>query len=533
MRVYSTPAAIAQRADLELSLIEADDLATAIPTGETLAASPPPEAEEWAAIACFVPHHLPEWLVTQQQLPRLTQLDTGELLIPILAQEFGTMDADAALSGSPGTPLQLLLQVGRSPQSGEPFEADDGEDSAPSPPQAFSPLPNSRSTFSGWSPQTVTSLKRLGDQLGLAYNSLLWREKFERSQRQIALMGRIVHLLNSRLETDDILQQIAAELGQGLTCDRCLLMRLQAAGVGPVAHWARTQADLAALPSIESVEVWQPVIDTFLDNGASYLTVRADTAPTALQNWLRHLGAVSALLVPIFIQADFFGVVCLLDHSKIRYYAVDEVQTVGQVGDHAAIALVSAQHHHDSHRQTTLRLQVMTPQINLRDAHTQLLNREAFEQELRQLSRPALWTAQPPFSLIVCDIDYFKLINDAYGFSVGDQILSQLAQRLRRRLRQGTLAYRYGGEEFALILPRTPLGPALDVADRLLNAIHGHPFETAAGPVAVTVSFGVAQQDPRGDRDAWSVLQRADQALQNAKRQGRDCAKALEFGLGA
>lgn len=507
------------------------DLADAHLADADLDRAVPPEE----AIACYVPSDFPGWLIHQLHAPRLTQLETGDLIVPIVAQAFDGNRLAPEADGVAGGSLQLLLQVRRSPQNSTvPKPAEDSEwnsHTAIAPTLEDSP---SGAPLAGWTTHDVSVIKRLANELGLTYSSLLWREKFERSQRQIALMGRIAHLLNSGLGTDDILQQIAAELGQGLRGDRCLVMRLQPAGVAPVAHWERSQEMLPAPNHLERSEVWQPVIDTFLDGGASYLTVRPDATSVALQSWLQQMGAASALLIPILIQSEFFGAICLLDYANVRWYALDEVQTVRQVADHAAIALASAQHHHDSHRQTTaLRLQVMVPQTPLRDSLTQLLNAEAFDQELQQLSRPALWTVQPPFSLIICDIDYFKLINDTYGYSVGDQILSQLAQRLRRQLRQGTPAYRYGGEEFAIILPRTSLTAALDVAERLLNAIHGHPFETSAGPVSVTVSFGVAQQDPRGDRNARSVLQRAEQALQDAKRQGRDCAKGLEFGLGA
>lgn len=536
-RVYATPGAEAMLGDVDLLPADAE-AASAIALAEERSAHSVLNMDLTSAgeaIACYVPSDFPAWLVSQLHAPHLTQLESGELIVPILAQEFDSSNVDPDAPNFTSGGLQLLLQVQRSPQTlTVPDPAKKSESGSPSAIASAKAASLDGDRPTGWTTHDISSIKRLGDQLGFAYGSVLWREKFERSQRQIALMGRIAHLLNSGLETDDILQQIAAELGQGLMGDRCLVMRLQAAGVAPVAYWERSQADLPALGNIERAEVWQAVIDTFLDGGASYLTVRPDATSGALQHWLQQMGATSALLIPIFIQSDFFGAICLLDYFKVRWYALDEVQTVRQVGDHAAIALASAQHHHDSHQQTTaLRLQVMVSPTPLHDSLTQLLNTEAFDQELQQLSRPALWTVQPPFSLIICDIDYFKLINDTYGYSVGDQILSQLAQRLRRQLRQGTLAYRYGGEEFAIILPRTSLVSALDVAERLLNAIHGHPFETSAGPVSVTVSFGVAQQDPRGDRNARSVLQRAEQALQDAKRQGRDCAKGLEFGLGA
>ncbi|NJL20310.1 MAG: GGDEF domain-containing protein [Leptolyngbyaceae cyanobacterium SM1_3_5] len=138
-----------------------------------------------------------------------------------------------------------------------------------------------------------------------------------------------------------------------------------------------------------------------------------------------------------------------------------------------------------------------------------------------------VWTVQPAFSLIVCDIDYFKLVNDTYGHPIGDQVLHSIASRLQKQLRRETQAYRYGGEEFVVILTETTLEKAIDVAERLRQAVCATPISTRAGTIRVTASFGVAQQDPIGDRTAWDVLQRADRALYLAKRGGRDCVEAL------
>lgn len=165
---------------------------------------------------------------------------------------------------------------------------------------------------------------------------------------------------------------------------------------------------------------------------------------------------------------------------------------------------------------------------SLRDPLTQLLNRRSLELELEQLSLGAIWTVNPPFCVIVCDIDYFKPINDAHSHSVGDQVLQAVAKRLQGQLRRGTSAYRYGGEEFAVILTDTPLTLALDVAERLRQAIRSTPIVTQAGSLEVTASFGLAQRDLTIDRTAWDVLQHADRALYEAKRLGRDRIHSLD-----
>ncbi|QYO63923.1 GGDEF domain-containing protein [Leptolyngbya sp. 7M] len=90
------------------------------------------------------------------------------------------------------------------------------------------------------------------------------------------------------------------------------------------------------------------------------------------------------------------------------------------------------------------------------------------------------------------------------------------------------MPYRYGGEEFVIILTDTPLDQAIEVSERLRRAMRSAPFVTKAGALEISASFGIAQQDPSCDHSAWDVLQRADKALYEAKRQGRDRVYALK-----
>jgi diguanylate cyclase (GGDEF)-like protein len=162
-----------------------------------------------------------------------------------------------------------------------------------------------------------------------------------------------------------------------------------------------------------------------------------------------------------------------------------------------------------------------------RDELTHLMNRRALERQLEHLSSLTRWNSQQPFSIILCDIDYFKLVNDTYGHLVGDEVLQRLAHRFTQQLRRETPAYRYGGEEFVVILPDTDLDKAVSVAERLRYSIRSTPIKTASGTVEITASFGVAQQDLRQDSSAWEVFDRSDKALYEAKRQGRDYVKVL------
>jgi diguanylate cyclase (GGDEF)-like protein len=482
------------------------------------------------AVWQIYPDALPEWLIAQQQLPQVTQLTTGELIVPATndgrsstysVSSASTYPDNEAIASqiAPIRSLQLVLVLNR-----------------PSPTQITRTDPvelqfsTGTTAIQGWSSAEVESLEVVSSQLGLAYSALYWRQRLEQARQQASLVGRIIRLLNSNLNPDEIVGRIVAELGQGLDCDRCILVDLRSNPSSILATWESDQQ----LPLLDHHQInptqWQSVVDMFLQDGASYLEIELNEAdPDPLQDWLRSIGAASSLIVPLFIQAEFFGAVSLLSYQRSRMYQIDELQTIRQVADQAAIALTNAQHYQSLwHKQEALRMQNNSVQLEIvRDDLTQLMNRRSLERELEQFSTKAVWAIQENFCVIILDIDYFKLVNDTYGHSVGDEVLQHLAQRLQRQLRKKTAAYRFGGEEFAVLLTETTLTEAIDVAERLRQAIRAEPMKTSAGEINITASFGIAQQNSTYDSNAWDVLQRADRALDEAKRQGRDRVKTL------
>jgi len=123
---------------------------------------------------------------------------------------------------------------------------------------------------------------------------------------------------------------------------------------------------------------------------------------------------------------------------------------------------------------------------------------------------------------IMLDVDHFKQVNDVHGHSAGDHVLALIAECCRRELRSVDLAGRYGGDELVFVLPESDLEAAERVADRLRLSIMQLPIDLERGPLRVTVSLGVAAL--QGDELTLDTLQsRADQALYEAKRSGRNC----------
>lgn len=160
--------------------------------------------------------------------------------------------------------------------------------------------------------------------------------------------------------------------------------------------------------------------------------------------------------------------------------------------------------------------------IALSDPLTELSNRRALEWELpRQIHNTrARGTA---ISLIMLDVDYFKTINDTHGHLVGDRALQLIAARLRHNLRFYDTPFRYGGEEFVIILSDTGAQEARAIAHRLCRLISEQPFTISESlDLSITISAGVATLTDDDDHRGISLLRQADQNLLKAKSQGRN-----------
>ena len=168
------------------------------------------------------------------------------------------------------------------------------------------------------------------------------------------------------------------------------------------------------------------------------------------------------------------------------------------------------------------------------DAKTGLLNAAAWHREsATELSRvQGSWM---PASVAIIDIDHFKVVNDTHGHLAGDRVLRVVADRFKAQLREGDLICRFGGEEFAILLPRTTGPEAGRVADRLRGHIADAPIAVSDGRdenilVSITVSIGVAElASPHRDLD--ELLAAADAALYQAKSDGRNRIRVITPGL--
>lgn len=153
------------------------------------------------------------------------------------------------------------------------------------------------------------------------------------------------------------------------------------------------------------------------------------------------------------------------------------------------------------------------------DELTGLLNRAAMERDLaRELAHAR--RGKSPLCVAMVDADHFKKVNDTYGHGFGDVVLEELADRFEAALRPHDRVYRYGGEEFMVMLPETALRNALQVVDRLRQAVCETPISEGDMEIVLTVSAGVALARDQDENE--DVIKRADEALYEAKASGRN-----------
>jgi len=230
-------------------------------------------------------------------------------------------------------------------------------------------------------------------------------------------------------------------------------------------------------------------------------------------------GTGSVLIIPMqrSDEEPVLGAL-VIGHSQLRGLQVTDGNALKELGVIAAGALETAW----AHQAETARART--------DQLTGLANRRSFEESFaRMIGETDRYGGSA--GLVLCDVDFFKKVNDTHGHEVGDQVLIAVAQALESGRRTTDSVSRVGGEELALLLPQTDTTGAMEVAERTRASIEALVVPTAAGDIRVTASFGVAMYTARSGTGG-KLYDRADRALYAAKHGGRNRVE-LSAGEGA
>jgi diguanylate cyclase (GGDEF)-like protein len=367
--------------------------------------------------------------------------------------------------------------------------------------------------------------------LGLAQaNQTLQKQVDERRRAKSALqhqidrerlVNRISQHIRQSLNLDDILQTTVTEAQQFLKAEQAFIYQFEQTTVGHIAVECSSDrcAQLQGQAEIEAV--------LRQINPAFYQTGRLHSIPDLQATWLpsadlqlfRHLPMQSLVVAPIITKETPWGLLILNQCSAPRCWEKREIDLLKQLANQVGIAI----------QQAELYALLETANACLEnlarvDGLTQVPNRRRFDEQLGQEWR-RMQRDQTPISLILCDIDHFKLYNDTYGHPAGDACLKQVAQALAQVVkRPADLVARYGGEEFAVVLPATDIGGAVTVAAEIRQALAqlGIAHQASSTRPYVTLSFGVACTIPNANLSPQTLIDQADRALYKAKQQGRD-----------
>jgi diguanylate cyclase (GGDEF)-like protein len=382
-----------------------------------------------------------------------------------------------------------------------------------------------------------------GELLTRSIRYAIERQRTEVNLRQQALMKKMLDKIRNSLDLLEILQTTVTEIQSFLKTDRVLIYRCESCEA------EETLAESCHLQEEESSDIKfiSAVNLASLCNILSKSTlVHAveDTKITHQENIeiLSERKIRAFLILPIWRNQSFnyhyedltlspreqssqktdegiWGMLVAYNYNTPRRWQEGEINFLQRLTTQVTIAI----------QQSELCCQLQAAnqklqQLAILDGLTGVANRRYFDlvlnKEWQRLTRE-----QQPLSLILCDIDYFKAYNDTYGHQAGDLCLQKVARVLQNATkRPADLVARYGGEEFAVILPNTNSYGALFIAQKISESLAHKKLKHRQSQVSkyVTFSMGVITQIPNAQNTVKNLIEMADQALYQAKKQGRD-----------
>jgi diguanylate cyclase (GGDEF)-like protein len=238
----------------------------------------------------------------------------------------------------------------------------------------------------------------------------------------------------------------------------------------------------------------------------------ADAGEVAL---MREAGNRGLVMLPLVAKDQSIGLVELFSKTPVRW-TDQRLQLARTMANEAAMALENARLYEDARNLADR--DPLTGFYNHRFLH------ERLGEEVVRAQR-----ARRPLSVLMLDLDDFKLVNDTFGHLFGDRVLTWTAELIRSTLRGSDIPARYGGDEFAIILPETDHEEARRAAERILEAFRERAFVgEQRGPVPISASIGVASY-PQHGRTPTELIAAADRALYTVKRDGgHDAAVAAD-----
>ena len=348
-----------------------------------------------------------------------------------------------------------------------------------------------------------------------AYLSSVNERDLRRSNRELAVLRELNTELERSLDLDDVAEAIARGTVRELGYARSVVWMSRDGVLVPAGADGFDPDALGVLGSLR-LTVGPGPVGRAVEMREPQLVAREHARPAALADAFDIDSPL--VVVPLITEGRLLGLLTVEVATPLgrspRLRGRD-VRILATLATEASLALDNA------------RLHAELRDLSVTDALTGVYNHRYFQQRLQEeLDRSVRRSDDAhtvPVSLILMDIDYFKRVNDRFGHPSGDELLRSFAKLTARVLRSSDVVCRYGGEEFAIILPETDASEALRVAERLREAVERSNFMGADGRYLgrVTASFGVESYDT-GLPSRSEMIQRSDEAMYAAKERGRN-----------
>lgn len=369
-----------------------------------------------------------------------------------------------------------------------------------------------------WTSSEVQLLEAITDQVEMALSQAELHEHVQQTERQMNLLHQVSSAIRDSLNLTTVMARAAQDLGEILGVSRCFIRRLKS--INPLTVLATEQEYLNKDHNINRasdliLEFEQGWLQSLKDlpeveraNSILHITDipgKYRNAKDPLKTIIETIQIKSFLGVPLVAAGQVIGSICIHQCDRNRKFTQNEIEFVQRVASEASVAVLNA----DLFTKVEYQAQ--------RDSLTGLFNHAYFQTALHHEAERIKRTGSD-LSIIMIDLDHLKSINDKFGHAAGDEAITLVAGKLQQCLRQMDIIARYGGDEFAILLPETNVEAAELIAKRILDALNRtiHPQWGA-----LSASIGIAGT-PHENKDKEIIMKAADDTMYVSKREGRN-----------